>query len=492
MQRLVCPALTVRNSANSHQGSFCVDKYKKLISNTLIFAIGTFSSKVLVFLLMPLYTRVLDNEAYGVVDLIIQTGNLLIPIVSVGIINSVVRFGLENNIRKSDVFSTGLLTILGGFTALILFEPLLAKVPYMSTHTVLIYLFVLMACLRSLCSQFTRARGLVRLYAFDGVLSTITTIVFNVLFLVVFQWGINGYVMAIFCADFLSVLFLFFSARLYRFIRIRGINRSVPAAMLKYCIPLIPTSLFWWIMNVSDRYIVSDKLGSEANGLLAVSYKVPTIVNLISTIFMDAWQISAVSEQGARSRERFFTKVFRTYQSLLFTAASGLILFSKVITKLLVSKAFYPSWEYIPFLVMATTFSCMVTFLGSVYMTEKKSMFAFTTTAVGAVINIGLNLLLIPIYGVNGATFGTFLGFFVVFILRAIDTRRFIKIHFNVFKLLFNAVILGAQSIIMISEVKYWVWYEIGLTLVMIVTNLGALLVTLQKLLDKHRRHGRA
>ncbi|MEG0839798.1 MAG: oligosaccharide flippase family protein [Hydrogenoanaerobacterium sp.] len=465
-----------------------MDKYKKLISNTMIFAIGTFSSKVLVFLLMPLYTRVLDNTAYGVVDLIMQTGNLLIPIVSVGIINSVVRFGLDESVRKSDVFSTGLLTILFGFFLLVLCRPLLALVPNIKDHTLLIYLFVLMACLRSLCSQFTRARGLVRLFAFDGVLSTITTIAFTVLYLVVFKWGIDGYVMAIFCADFLSVIFLFISAKLYRFIKIRNLNSSVRLAMFKYCIPLIPTSLFWWIMNVSDRYIVSDMLGVHTNGLLAASYKVPTMINLISSIFMDAWQISAVGEKNVLERERFFTKVFRTYQSLLFTAASGLILFSKFITKILVSDAFYGSWKFIPFLVMATTYSCLVTFMGSVYMTEKKSVFAFVTTAVGALLNVGLNIWLIPIFGVNGATFATFLGFFLVFALRAMDTRRFIKIRFNVFKLIFNTIILGVQSFIMIFEIKYWLFYEIAFTILMIVSNLGAIFVTVKKLYGKYKK----
>lgn len=465
-----------------------MDKYKKLISNTMIFAIGTFSSKVLVFLLMPLYTRMLDNNAYGVVDLIIQTGNLLIPIVSLGIINSVVRFGLDETVRKSDVFSTGLFTILGGFAVLILCRPLLSLVPSISNYTILVYFFVLMACLRSLCSQFTRARGLVRLYALDGVLSTITTIAFTVLFLVVFRWDIAGYVMAIFCADFFSVVFLFLSAKLYRFIKIKGRDPFVRRAMFKYCIPLMPTSLFWWIMNVSDRYIVTDKLGADMNGLLAAAYKVPTMVNLISTIFMDAWQISAVSEQNLRERERFFTKVFRTYQSLLFTAASGLILFSRFITSILVSKAFYSSWQFIPFLVMATTFSCLASFMGSIYMTEKKSVFAFVSTAIGAGLNIGLNLWLIPIFGVNGATFATFLCFFIVFLMRAIDTRRFIKIRFNVFKLLFNTVLLAAQSYIMIAEVKYWVWYEIALTAVMVITNMGALFVTAQKLLSKYKK----
>lgn len=74
-----------------------MDKYKKLIYNTFIFGISTFSSKILVFLLLPLYTRILSNADYGVVDLIVQTANLLIPIVSIGVTNGVIRFGLDKS-----------------------------------------------------------------------------------------------------------------------------------------------------------------------------------------------------------------------------------------------------------------------------------------------------------------------------------------------------------------------------------------------------------
>src|SRR5699024_3318560 len=100
----------------------------RLLSNTVIFAIGTFSSKLLVFLLMPLYTWALNPTELGTADLIIQTGNLLLPLVSLGIINAIIRFGLDKSINKSDVFSTGLITIIGGFLVLALFAPLIAKI----------------------------------------------------------------------------------------------------------------------------------------------------------------------------------------------------------------------------------------------------------------------------------------------------------------------------------------------------------------------------
>lgn len=83
-----------------------MNRYKQLFSNTVILAIGTFSSKLLVFVLMPLYTRVLTQDQYGIVDLLVQTGNFLIPLVSVGITNAVMRFGMDGETDKRSVFTT--------------------------------------------------------------------------------------------------------------------------------------------------------------------------------------------------------------------------------------------------------------------------------------------------------------------------------------------------------------------------------------------------
>ena len=90
-------------------------KYKKLFSNTIIFSIGTFSSKILVFLLVPFYVQFLSDAEYGTVDLITQTANLLIPVVSMGIASAVLRFGLDKASDKKAVFSTGVAAILIGF-----------------------------------------------------------------------------------------------------------------------------------------------------------------------------------------------------------------------------------------------------------------------------------------------------------------------------------------------------------------------------------------
>ena len=264
-------------------------KYKKLFSNTIVFSIGTFSSKILVFLLVPFYVHFLSDAEYGVVDLITQTANLLIPLVSLGIASAVLRFGLDQSSDKKAVFSTGVAAILIGFLLFLLTVPILLQVQIIGEYTLLLLFYVFIGCFRLLCTNFVRSLQYVKLYSFDGILCTVLVITFNILFLMRFGWGIQGYVLATICSDSCSVLFLTLAARLYRYLDFRRIRASVYRPMLRYCLPLIPANIFWWITHVSDRYMVTYMVSEGANGLYAIAYKIPTMITIVSTIFMEAW-----------------------------------------------------------------------------------------------------------------------------------------------------------------------------------------------------------
>lgn len=458
-----------------------MDKYKKLASNTVTFAIGTFSSKFLVFLMLPLYTRALSNAEYGEIDLVVQTCNILIPIASIGIMNSVIRFGLDSSTNKKSVFSIGLLTCLTGFALLWLAWPVFMSIGFLSNYIAYVYLFILTAALQSLCSNFIRSQEYVRLYAIDGVMRTVLTIVLNILFLVILHWGVAGYLLATICPNVVSVIVLFLVARLYRFFSLRDIDKTTVNGMLKYALPLIPTTISMWIVNISDRYFLSYLIGNEANGLYAVAYKVPTIITIMVTLFMDAWQISSVNEYRKKDAAGFFSKVFSVYGSLVFLASSVIIAFTQVITSILVSSDFYNAWKYMPILVLATVFSCFATFLSSLYMNEKKSGHVLLTTAVSAVLNIILNFTLIPLYGIQGAGISTLISYLAMFLIRAVHSRSFIKMELGIPKLIVNTAILLAQTVILLVESQNWFIYELILAAIVLGVNIKTLMTGLRK-----------
>ncbi len=461
------------------------DRYKKLFSNTLILGIGTFSSKVLTILLMPLYTSFLTNGEYGIVDLLVQAANLLIPVVSLGMNTAVLRFGMDGETDRRTVLSTGLAVDFIGFGIFLLFAPLVASIPQVREYTVWIYLFVFTSMIHYLFAYFVKTLQKVRLFAVCSVIGTAITLLLDVLFLAVLKIGVVGYMLAIILSDAVCTLLLFIFAKIYRYIRPAQIKRDITRAMLKYSVPLIPTTALWWVTDVSDRYMVAWLIDEAANGLYAVSYKIPNLLILISGIFMDAWQMSVLTEKGRLERQKFFSNIFSMYQSLIFVCGSLLVVFAKVITRILVADSFYPSWQYMPTLVLATALSCFVTFLGTVYVVEKQSKLTLRDTLLGTVFNVIGNFFLIRRFGVQGAAVSTALSYALVFVIRSIKTRRFIPISWDLPRFGVSMTILIAQCIIMIAEVPYWIAIEAVLSAVMIAVQFRPLLDSAKHMLRK-------
>lgn len=473
-----------------------MDKYKKLAVNTLIFAIGTFSSKVLSFLLMPFVTRMMATGEYGAADLVQQTANVLIPIVFLQINSAALRFAMDKAVDRSDVFTVGIRTTLKGFVIFLLFAHPLSKITIndfrLGDYIVLIYVFVLVSGTRQLCQQFVRGCGHVKTFAIDGIFATATTLAFNLLFLGPFHWGVTGYVLAIIASDACSIAFFFITQKLWRYVKFKGVPKGTTHDMLRYSVPLMPTIILWWIINVSDRYMITYYIDSSANGLYTAASKIPNFVIMFSSIFIDAWQLSAVDEYGSEDRAKFFTNVFRVYSGGIFAVSSALVLFCQPITRILVAPSYYDSWRYVPILIMATTMSCFVNFLASVYMAEKKSVMAMVTALSGAFTNILLNLVLIPRIGANGAAIATVCAFVVVFLTRGKNTRRFVKIKFKLPLMFAEFCILGIQCVFVIylEQGRFMYFVEVFMFLIMLLLNNKPLKELFELLLSKFLKKG--
>ena len=446
-------------------------KYKFLLSNTGLFFISTFSSKFLVFLLMPIYTSVLSPDQFNTVDLMTQTANLLIPLVSLGVPNSIIRFGLDKNYSKRGVFTIAALTYLAGFMVLLAFYPVIVKITFIGQYVRYLYLYLLCSCARTLVQQFVRARTLTRLYAVDGIMATVNTLFFVYLYLIKFQMGAMGYILATITADFVSFLFLSVVSGCWKYFSLKKAKSALATEMLTYCLPLIPTSIFWWITNVSDHYLVTAIVGASAGGIYAISYKIPSIVNLVSTVFTEAWQISAVKEGQEQHPEKFFTTVFKAYQGVMFMGGAGLILICRVLVDFMVASEYYESWRFIPVLILATIFSSFSGFLSSIYMVQKDGKSNLFTMMAGALSNIGMNLILIPKWGAQGAAVATFISYLLVFVLRANGTKKFININISPVFMLTNVVLIGLLAFVMVNEIRFWLVVSIALTIAIIAFN---------------------
>ena len=437
------------------------NKYTRLAGNTMIFAISSFSSKLLTLIVQPFLTYAMrDVQSMGVSKLLSQCANLLIPLVSMGMSNAIIRFGLDKGNSKKQVFTNGLLTILLGYGVLLLCWPLLSLAPGIGDYGVFLCIYVLTSCLRTLCTQFIRSRQLNRLVGIDGVLCTFATLMFYVLYLVVLDMGAEGYLLAIICGDVTSSLFLFCTGKLWRYIDFRFINRALWREMLRFSLPMIPAQISFWNINASARFFVNamcegygGRTGPEWSGLLSTGYFLPTILNTLGTIFYDAWQLSAVTEEKGRSH--FFSTVFRSYASVMFCCAAGILWLCRPVM-LIMKSSYFDAWQFVPYLTLAAVFTCFTQFMNSIYVVYKRSTHSLYTMMAGAVANCVMNYLGILWFGPVGVTYASFLAMVLVFVLRAVDSRKLIQLRLHPVHMTVNVAFLVIEAAVTLAEVPFY------------------------------------
>ena len=446
-----------------------MNRYRTLASNTIILALGQFGSKLLVLFLMRFYQSMLGESGYGEINTIIDTATLLMAFATLSIGESVIRFGLDKAYNNAHVFSIGVKVTVAGTIACIVFVPVLGLlsgwlpdnkvISLLNDYSWITVIYVMTGSMKSTCALFVRSNGNVRLYAVDGIFTTFMNIMFNLLFLLVFQLGNVGYLLSVICADICSVIFLTYLGRLKKYFILFGVDKKIRRAMIRFAIPMIPTTVMWWIINVSDTFFVSEWLGFEQSGIYKAAYRLPNMIALISGIFSQAWNMSAIEEKNSRTIAKFYSNVFSAFQSAIFVIGAGMLLLIKPIISIICDTPFHIAYIYTPFLVMAVVYSCFGTFMGSIYVASKQSKRSMITATIGAVLNVTFNILLIPIMGNHGAAIATSISFFSVFVIRARDTRKTVYMDLKLPKLITNTVcllIMGAVIIFVKNDIIFF------------------------------------
>lgn len=422
------------------------EKIKKLGSNTLWMLIGNFSTKVLTFLLVPLYTYVLSTREYGIIDLIITSVSLLSPILTLSVTEGIIRLMFDNQCDNKQIFSVSVYVSLMGFAILCSGYPIVFKFSSQEKVYMLFLLYYFSYVFLNIAQQFAKGNNNVNVYVVSGIISTIITCILNIIFLLLMKLAVVGYLMSMILGSTFGIIYIMYKEKLWEYILpINKLDKKVFYIMMSYCIPLIPNSISWWISNSSDKYLLSFFVGVSVNGVYSVAYKIPSIITIISGILTSAWQISAIEEYENEQSSEFFSKVYNNYLSVYILLCSFIILFIKIIAKILFVGVFFSAWKYSIILVFASLFQSMGVFLGIMYSVYKKTKVILYTTLLGAVTNIILNVILIPTFGATGAAFATLVSFVIVWGYRVIDSSKFVNFENNIFKELISYLLICIQ-----------------------------------------------
>ncbi|RHR08644.1 oligosaccharide flippase family protein [Ruminococcus sp. AF20-12LB] len=438
-----------------------------LIKNTIIFTMGNLGSKLISFFLVPLYTYALTATEYGVVDLIVTVGTVAVPVLTLNISEAVMRFALDKDADKKKItqIGTGIL-IIGMLLGLLIF-PICHSFNKISQYSEFVYFYVVALSMSQLYLCDLRGKELLVYYSIGNVLNTFFIAALNILFLVVLKEGIEGYLKAYIIANTLTAIYAIVVGKGYKSFNFSEIDKGLLARMAKYSIVLIPNSFMWWIMNSSDRIMVSSMISVAANGIYAVSYKLPTLVSTLTTIFNQAWSYSAIREEGTADESEYNNKIFKVLIGIVMLTGIGILTFAKPFLSVYVSKEYYIAWKYMPFLTVGCVYLTMASFMATSYTVHKDSFGYLFSGMFGAIFNIVMNFILIPLIGVYGAAIATCISYILVFVFRLFHTRKYIKYNIKNKEFLLGSIILFLSAALM--YVDNWSGFGLQCFLLLVV-----------------------
>lgn len=429
-----------------------------LLKNTAIFALGNLATKVISFFLIPLYTNILSTSEYGVVDLVATVATVAIPVFTLNIMESVMRFNLDRDADHNKITKIGIVILIGAAMMSLLIIPVCSVFKGLSELRIYVYLYCISqaACQVFLCDL--RGKELIFQYSIGNIINTVLISVFNLVFLLVFKLGIKGFLLAYILANLCVSIYSMLVGKSYKAI-FEHIDKNLMIDMLKYSIVLIPTSFMWWIINSSDHLMVTGMLGLAANGIYAVSYKLPTLISTFTGIFNQAWSYSAIKEDSSKDIETYTNSVFRSMIGVIMLVGLGMMTFIKIILRFYVAKNYYEAWQYTPFLIIGCVYMTLGTFMSTTYTVHKDSKGFLISGTVGALVNIILNCILIPLIGVYGAALATCISYISVFIFRTIHTRKYIHYEVLTRELIIGSLALVISGALMFIDSMYaWIF----------------------------------
>lgn len=435
---------------------------KYLLKNTVIFSIGNFGTKIISFFLVPLYTNILTTREYGTVDLIYTIGMVLVPLLTLNIGESIMRFALDKDADCDKIMSTGITILIFGAIIGLLILPIANLFENVSDYSIYIYLYTLTLAFSQIFLCYLRGKEFLLKYSIGNIIQSLTIAIFNIIFLIGMKKGIEGYLMAYILANVCTGLYGFWAGKVNLVIKKYSIDIELSKNMIKYSVVLIPNSFMWWIMNSSDRMMVSAMISVTANGVYAVAYKIPTLLSTITTIFNQAWSYSAIREDESEDKEEYNNRVYDNLVTIVIVVATGLLMIMKPFLSVYVGKEYYAAWHYVPYLIVGFVFMTLGSFIATSYTVHKDSMGFLISGTVGAIINLILNFILIPMMGVSGAAFATCISYFGVFAYRIKDTQKYIKLR------VFKRKQICGYALLILSAMTCYLDNCIGQTLLVI------------------------
>ncbi|HVD49451.1 MAG TPA: oligosaccharide flippase family protein [Gaiellaceae bacterium] len=436
----------------------------RLAKHSAIYGLGAVVSRLIGVFLLPVVTRYLTRAELGAVDTLIALSIVLVIVFRAGISMAFFRyyFDAEDDAGRTRVVRTSFwYTMAAATTALVLGCLLAPQISewLFSTHShadLVRAAFVLLWAQMNYEQLTSLFRVEERSVAFVAatLANVLITVGSTILLVAVWDKGALG----VLVGNFTGTLVVYFVLLAYRRYQLGlEFDRPLFRQMQRFGLPLVPSGLAIWAIDFADRFFLLKLKNAAEVGLYSVGVRISTAILLLLIALRTAWPAFAYSIKEDDEAKRTYAFVLTYVLFVSSWVALTLSLLAPWLVRLLTTRAFYGGARVVPLLVFGATafigFNVMSIGIGR----AKATQFNWVVTGAAAVIAVGLNLILIPPYGMMGAAASTLVAYTVMFLGMTVRAQQVFPVPYQWRRL---ATVVGAA--VALTVVGKWLDVPLG------------------------------
>lgn len=439
-------------------------RIRKLIQNSGIFFLGNIASRMIIYILTPIYTAYLSESEYAKVDLLYTTIQIAIPLLTLRVASALFRMSMDNDGHRKNYLTNAVSLCVASLFPAIIISLCVDRLIHIDINPFLLVVCYFLITLNEILGSFLKSIDKNKIYATVSVLYSVVLLFSNYIMLKYLHFGMKGYFFSLCIAGFISCSSYYVIPKIWEYFNIKFIDINLMRKMLRYSIPLVPSALCFWVVQASDKYMVYGMISPVLAGLYSVAYKIPNITGAVVNIFSQAWEISAIENKD----NDYYRTVYKCYYRLIILASGVMIVLSKQISAILFKNGFIEAERYVGPLILAYIMSYNQTFLEGILISKKDTKCIMISTVIGAVVNVVLNFLLISALEVDGAIIATGTSYLIVFFIRRVHLIK-IGCLSRVGTLDIVIYILTILVLILYLSMNNSIWMRFGQAVILII-----------------------
>lgn len=423
--------------------------------HSLIYGLGLFLTKIVSFVMLPIYTRLLTPADYGVIQLITMTFEVVTILAGSRLALGIFHYYHKENddAGRNTVLSTALLLLSAtyAFAAVltIVGAPVLASVVFGEdaryagfirvAAASMVFEGLLLVPIAHLQLQ-NRSRAFVGL----SLAKLVLQVALNLIFLIPLRMGVMGVLLSGLIAN--GLVGSFFAFRTLSTVGVR-FDGGAARGFVRFGLPLVAMQVATFVLMFGDRYFLNRAGGTTQVGLYGLAYQFGFMVVTVGFApFQRVWDPQRFAVAKRPDRDAIFARVFIYLSLLLISAALGITLFAGDVIRVIATDAFHPAAAYVPVLAAAYVFQCWGSFLNiGIYVSEKTEYFTLANYLAAGVALLGF-LVLVPVWLAWGAALATLAGLVVRCWFAHLFSQRLWRVQYRWAPIGWMSLLAGAAA----------------------------------------------